>query len=255
MVPDAKKTSVGMEYFCDDGDEMWTLSDAELLDLASQELSQLGLATVGDVIDGYVVRQPKAYPVYDHEYDKHLGVVREFLSTMDNLQTIGRNGMHRYNNMDHSMHTGMLAAQNLLGASHDLWEVGGQDEYLEEEKARAERLVSEKVFTRTFARIDKLAFATAVGSVSGLFVFLATIWLVVKGGNVVGPNLRLLAQYFIGYTVTVRGAFVAFGYTFVWGFLFGWLFAYLRNLFLAYYIYRARRKAELLSLRDFFDNL
>jgi protoporphyrinogen oxidase len=255
MVPDAKKTSVGMEYFCDDGDEMWALSDAELLDLASQELSQLGLATVGDVIDGYVVRQPKAYPVYDHEYDKHLGVVREFLSTMDNLQTIGRNGMHRYNNMDHSMHTGMLAAQNLLGASHDLWKVGGQDEYLEEEKARAERLVSEKVFTRTFARIDKLAFATAVGCVSGLFVFLATIWLVVKGGNVVGPNLRLLAQYFIGYTVTVRGAFVAFGYTFVWGFLFGWLFAYLRNLFLAYYIYRARRKAELLSLRDFFDNL
>ena len=154
------------------------------------------------------------------------------------------------------MHTGMLAAQNVLGANHDLWKVGEREEYLEEDKkTRAEQLVAEKVLTRTFARIDKLAFATAVGSVSGLLVFLATIWLVIKGGDVVGPTLRLLGQYFVGYTVTVKGAFIAFGYSLAWGFLFGWLFAYLRNLFLAFYIYRVKRRAELLSLRDFFDNL
>ena len=76
----------------------------------------------------------------------------------------------------------------------------------------------------------------------------------IKGGDVVGPSLKLLGQYFIGYTVTVKGAFVAFGYSFVWGFLFGWLFAYLRNLFLALYIYRVKKKAELLSLEAFFEH-
>jgi hypothetical protein len=111
------------------------------------------------------------------------------------------------------------------------------------------------VLARTFARMDKLAFATAVGSVSGLLLFLATVWLVIKGGHVVGPNLRLLSQYFAGYTVSVKGAFIAFSYSFVWGFLFGWLLAYLRNLSLALYIYGVKRKAELLSLKDFFDHL
>jgi Na+/proline symporter len=71
----------------------------------------------------------------------------------------------------------------------------------------------------------------------------------------VGPNLQILSQYFVGYTVTVKGAFIAFGYSFAWGFLFGWLFAYLRNLFFSFYIYRVRKKAELLSLWDFFDHL
>ncbi len=101
----------------------------------------------------------------------------------------------------------------------------------------------------------RLAFATAVGSVSGLLIFLATIWLVIKGGPVIGPNLRLLSQYFVGYTVTVKGAFIAFGYSFVWGFLFGWLFAYLRNLSLAFYVYWVKKRTEVLSLKDFFDHL
>jgi len=256
MVPDPKKTSVAMEYFCNEDDETWTMPDSELIDLASQELSKLGLADTDDIMDGFVIRQPKAYPVYDDAYKEHLMVVRDYLATFDNLQTVGRNGMHRYNNMDHSMLTGMLAARNLSGANHDLWEIGEQDEYLEaDKKAKAQRLVPEKILTKTFARIDKLAFATAIGGVSGLFMFLATIWLVMKGGEMVGPTLRLLSQYFVGYSVTVRGAFVAFGYTFFCGFLFGWLFAYLRNLFLAFYVYSAKKKAELLSLRDFFDNL
>jgi protoporphyrinogen oxidase len=256
MVPDPTKMSLGMEYFCTEGDELWAMSDAELVQLATRELASLGLNDASEVVDGVVFRQPKAYPVYSREYRKHLEVVRRFLATIDNLQTIGRNGMHRYNNMDHSMHTGMLAVQNIWGAHHDLWKVNEEEEYLEgDNKARAGQLIPEEVLIRTFARMDKLAFATAVGSVSGLLFFIATIWLIIKGGDVVGPNLKLLGQYFIGYTVTVKGAFIAFGYSFVWSFLLGWLFAYLRNLFLALYIYRLKKKAELLSLSDFFDHL
>jgi hypothetical protein len=255
MVPDPNRTSVGMEYFCTEGDETWIIPDDEFIAMASGELAQLGLVEATDVIDGLVVRQPNAYPIYDHEYSENLRVIRGYLDSIANLQTIGRNGMHRYNNMDHSMLTGMLAAENVLGAKHDLWEVNEEEEYLEEDKkVRDEQRLLERVLVRTFARMDKLAFAAAIGSVSGLLFFLATMWLIVKGGEVVGPNLRLLGQYFLGYTVSVKGAFIAFGYSFFWGFLFGWLFAYLRNFLLALYIYSARKKAELLTLRDFFDH-
>ena len=152
------------------------------------------------------------------------------------------------------MLTGMLAAENVLGAKHVLWEVNEEEEYLEEDKrVRDDKVALERVLVRSFARMDKLAFATAVGSVSGLLFFLATIWLIVKGGDVVGPNLELLSQYFVGYAVTLRGAFIAFGYSLFCGFLFGWLFAYLRNFFLAFHIYRVKKKAELLTYRDFID--
>ena len=103
--------------------------------------------------------------------------------------------------------------------------------------------------------MDESAFAVATGAVAGLWVFFATIFLIVKDGDVVGPHLQLLSQVFAGYTVTVKGAFIAFGYTFFWCFLFGWLFAYLRNLFLVFTIYRVRKKAELATFQDFFDNL
>ena len=256
MVPDPEKTNIGMEYFCSEGDEIWTMSDSHLLEMASRELLALNLVDNGEIQDGVVLRQAKAYPIYDRGYDEHLGVPRGYLKTVNNLQTIGRSGMHRYNNMDHSMLTGMLAAENILGKNHDLWEVSEEHGYLEEDKkARDEKHSAEQILTKAFARIDKLAFAVATGFVSGLLFFMATLWLVLKGGEVVGPHLRLLSQYFVGYTVTVKGAFVAAGYGFLWGFLFGWLFAYLRNLFCAFFIYRAKKKAELLSLKDFFDHL
>jgi hypothetical protein len=255
MVPDFRKTSIGMEYFCTEGDKIWTMSDNELKDLASRELSELGLSQIDGVIDSFIIRQPSAYPIYAPDYRDHLEVIKRYLENIDNLQTIGRNGMHRYNNMDQSMYVGMLAAQNFSGANHNLWEVNEEKEYLEEKKFKTESLVSENVFIRAFSRIDKLAMATAVGSVSGLLFFLSTIWLVIKGGDVTGPNLQLLNQYFLGYSVTVIGAFISFGYGFIWGFLFGWLFAYLRNLLLAFFIYRVKKKTELLTLLDFFDNL
>ena len=254
MVPDPKKTSVGMEYFCTEGDGIWTMSDNELVDLASRELSELGLSEIDGVIDSFIVRQPGAYPIYDPNYQDHLEVIKSYLANIDNLQTIGRNGMHRYNNMDQSMLVGMLAAQNVLGANHDLWEVNEEKEYLEEKKLKTVPIDSENGFIRTFSRMDKLAMATGVGSVSGLLFFLSTIWLVIKGDGIAGLKLQLLNQYFIGYTVTVSGAFMAFGYGFIWGFLFGWLFAYLRNLLLAFFIYRVKKKTEILTLLDFFDN-
>ncbi len=161
--------------------------------------------------------------------------------------------MHRYNNMDHSMLTGILAARNVLGERHNLWEVNEEESYLEEEKAKAKLFLSEKLLAGTFARIDKLAFATALGSVLGLIVFLATMLPVLTGGGNLKPIVSLFNQYFIGYTVTVKGAFIAFVYSLLWGFLFGWLFAYMRNFSIAFFIYRAKKKAQDLSIQDFFD--
>lgn len=132
MVPDPEKTSLGMEFFCDIGDETWTKSDPALVALAIHELGKLGLADASDVKDGVVIRQPRAYPVYNADYREHLEVIRQFLTTIRNLQTIGRNGMHRYNNQDHSMLTGLLAARNLLGEDHDLWRVNTDRSYYEE---------------------------------------------------------------------------------------------------------------------------
>jgi protoporphyrinogen oxidase len=131
MVPDASKTCLGMEYFCDEGDALWNMSDTELLDLATKEVAQLGLAKAESVEDGCVIRQPKAYPVYDRDYRDHLQVIQDYIDQFDNLQTTGRNGMHRYNNQDHSMLTGYFAARNLMGESHDLWDVNAERSYHE----------------------------------------------------------------------------------------------------------------------------
>ncbi|MEO0533200.1 MAG: NAD(P)/FAD-dependent oxidoreductase [Cyanobacteria bacterium P01_A01_bin.123] len=132
MVPDASKTCLGMEYFCSEGDDIWEMSDSKLIEVASQEITRLGLGVkLDDVEDGCVIRQRKAYPVYDGEYRKHLQVLQDYLKTFENLQTVGRNGMHRYNNQDHSMLTALLAAKNILGENHDLWNVNVERSYHE----------------------------------------------------------------------------------------------------------------------------
>jgi protoporphyrinogen oxidase len=132
MTPDPKKSCLGLEYFCFEGDELWNSADAELIDLGKREIAALGLIGNASVVDGAIVRMPKAYPVYDAEYPEALRIVREFIETIPNLQLTGRNGMHRYNNQDHSMLTAMLAVRNLLGAHHDLWQVNVDQEYHEE---------------------------------------------------------------------------------------------------------------------------
>ncbi|MBI3361285.1 MAG: NAD(P)/FAD-dependent oxidoreductase, partial [Chloroflexi bacterium] len=123
MVPDPNTSSLGLEYFCTEGDALWRMPDADLIDLGKREAGQIGLARAADVIDGVVVRQQKAYPVYDSEYAGHLETIKTFLADFENFQTVGRNGLHKYNNQDHSMLTAILAVRNLDGEAHDLWQV------------------------------------------------------------------------------------------------------------------------------------
>jgi protoporphyrinogen oxidase len=132
MVPDPKMSCLGLEYFCFEGDGLWTMADRDLVELGRREMAAIGLIDPAKVVDGTVVRMPKAYPVYDEGYEAALAVVREYLDDFRNLQVAGRNGMHKYNNQDHSMVTAMLAVQNLLGDHHDVWSVNADDEYHEE---------------------------------------------------------------------------------------------------------------------------
>ena len=134
MVPDKGRTCLGMEYFCFEGDGLWAAKDAELVALATEELGRLGLADPRLVVDGTVVRMPKAYPIYDSDYRRHLDGAREFLDGIPNLHPVGRNGMHKYNNQDHSMLTAMMVVWNLYGAKHDVWAVNTDFEYHEEQK-------------------------------------------------------------------------------------------------------------------------
>jgi protoporphyrinogen oxidase len=256
MVPDPSKTSLGLEYFCNEGDALWSMSDQDLLALARRELESIGLARAADVIDGCVFRVPKSYPVYDSGYAGHLAVLRDFIDGLSNCKTIGRNGLHRYNNQDHSMLTGLYAVRSLLhGEKHDLWKVNAEQEYHEEVKSpeAAEQLIDEGL-ALIFARLDKLAAGLTLGAIGGITLFLLTLLLVAKGGPVVGPNLSLLKQYFPGYTVTPRGSWVGLFWGFASGFIFGWFFAALRNgvsfIYWTLFLQRAERSA-LTRLLDF----
>jgi protoporphyrinogen oxidase len=132
MVPDLEKTSLGLEYFVFKNDELWTRPEAELIQLASQEIVQLGLVRAEEIEDGTVVRMPKAYPMYDHGWSQNVDCIRQYLQTnLQNLQPVGRNGMHKYNNQDHSMMTALFAARNIMGAKYDLWAVNTEPEYHE----------------------------------------------------------------------------------------------------------------------------
>ena len=132
MVPEEGSSSLGLEYFCNEGDELWSAKDEDLIKMAVEEISRLGLVKSDLVKWGTVIRVPKAYPVYDDDYQKALPIIMPFLNSLENLQSIGRNGLHRYNNMDHSILTGLLAAKNIEGANFDLWQVNTEEEYHEE---------------------------------------------------------------------------------------------------------------------------
>jgi protoporphyrinogen oxidase len=134
MVPDPDKASIGLEYFCHEGDGLWAADDNDLIELAKRELDILGLVNVSRIIDGTVIRQPKAYPVYDENYRSCVDRISRYIDSFENLQTVGRNGMHRYNNQDHSMLTAMLAAENIIdgkGKSRDVWNVNIERSYHE----------------------------------------------------------------------------------------------------------------------------
>ncbi len=128
------RTCLGLEYFVFEGDELWCASDDDLVALGTRELATLGLLDPGAVEAGYVVRMPKAYPTYDDAYRYNVDVLRGWLeANTPNVHPVGRNGMHRYNNQDHSMYTAMLTVENILGADHDIWSVNVEDEYHEED--------------------------------------------------------------------------------------------------------------------------
>jgi protoporphyrinogen oxidase len=139
MVPRPGTTCLGLEYFCFEGDGLWTSSEEELVALATRELATLKVAGDAPVIDGTVVRMPKAYPIYDGSYRQHLDTVRSWIDPIPNLHTVGRNGMHKYNNADHSMLTAMMAIWNMEGAGHDLWAVNTDFEYHEEQRLESPR--------------------------------------------------------------------------------------------------------------------
>ena len=134
MVPDPSKACVGMEYFCFAGDHLWETDDDSLVEMAMRELEQLGLATRDKLQFGFVTRVPKAYPMYDAEYADRVSTIRSWLDGVENLHQVGRNGLHRYNNSDHSMLTAMRTVDNLVkGTDHDIWAVNAESAYHEEE--------------------------------------------------------------------------------------------------------------------------
>jgi protoporphyrinogen oxidase len=132
MVPNDTDASIGMEYFCFEGDDLWNMRDDDLVAMATREIQQLGLARADNVKLGFAVRVHKAYPMYDAEYGDRVATIRGWLDGIGNLQQVGRNGLHRYNNSDHSMLTAMRAVENaLFGADHDIWEVNAESVYHE----------------------------------------------------------------------------------------------------------------------------
>jgi len=134
LVRDGKTVWLGLEYFCDEGDDFWNLSDRELLELAIEELCRIGIAGQADVRDGVAIREPKAYPAYYGTYDR-FPLIRKHVDTIENLFLIGRNGMHRYNNMDHAMLTAMAAVDGIRTkstAKDPIWSVNTEKEHLEE---------------------------------------------------------------------------------------------------------------------------
>jgi protoporphyrinogen oxidase len=151
MVP-AGMTCLGLEYFCFEGDGLWTAPDAELIALARREVAKIGLVGEADVVDGCVVRQPKAYPVYDEDYREHVATIRRDLEhSYPSLHLVGRNGMHKYNNQDHAMMTAMLTARNILAGErvYDTWQVNEDAEYHEAGAAGAtQALASERLVPR-----------------------------------------------------------------------------------------------------------
>lgn len=139
MLPNDRQASIGMEYFCQENDGLWDMDNADLIRKAAAELETLGLAKAEEVVDGTVIRQPKAYPVYDTEYREAVDTIADWLRTLENLQSVGRNGLHRYNNQDHSMLTALYAARNIVAdwkgdaaPRLDLWDVNVERSYHEE---------------------------------------------------------------------------------------------------------------------------
>lgn len=275
MVPDQSRSSLGLEYFLWQQDDEWTWSNDRLIDLGIKECAQIGLIQPDEVEDGTVVRMKKAYPVYDQDYQNRVDIIRNYLETLPNLQTIGRNGLHRYNNQDHSMLTGVYAARNVVGEKNDVWAVNTEQDYHEEVrdketsrvKTMGDRAVptpiqpatneadafADRIIQTAFAKLDPVALGTAIGSVAGIGILLATIVLLLKGGTFVGPRLGLLRNFLIGYEVTWLGAVIGLVESSIGGFALGYVGASFRNWGMKAYAHLLKRRAEAEEERKVLD--
>jgi hypothetical protein len=231
-----------------------------LIDQGIRDCSRIGIIDPAEVEDGTVVRAPKAYPVYDQGYAGHLAIVREYLAGVANLQLIGRNGQHRYNNQDHSMLTGVYAAHNLNGGEYDVWSVNTEAAYQEEiseprpaldrltpipiQQSASTALSEEQIIRRAFARLDPVALGAAFAFVAGFGLFLATAVLLLRGGPTVGSTLSLLGQFLVGFRVSWPGAVVGSLEGGAVGFALGYAAAELRNQALAAYGRLLKRRAD-----------
>jgi len=216
------------------------------------------------VLGGTVVRMPKAYPLYDPEYAGAVATVRDHLARISNLHTIGRNGQHRYNNQDHSMLTGLLAARVVAGEDHDVWDVNVDSEYHEagtEVGTRGERATPEAVrrpsleelLGRAFARYDPVALGTAVGSVLAAGLFLLTAVTLVQEEHP-GVPLSLLGHYLYGYETTWIGALIGVVEGLALGFVWGYALAALINRMVGWQETVLERELEVLSLDPLEEN-
>ena len=262
MVPDQNKTSLGMEYFCNEGDEYWCMPDEELIELGKQEIAKIGLANYEDVEDGAVFRVEKTYPVYDDNYAQQMDIIKDYVNKLDNFQTIGRNGLHRYNNQDHAMLTGMLAVRNMLdGETNDLWSVNAEQSYLEEIKTDSKVKTGQVMdavqgaLAHVFPKLHPTALGLSVGIVAGIALFIATWISVLQGSGDPNTNLALLNQFFPGYQLSALGSFLGLLYGFISGFIIGWSYAFLRNAATAFYVSSNYRSAQQGALRQFFDHM
>lgn len=251
MVPDLSKTSLGLEYFVQEGDEVWDMADDDLIALGTKECELLKLIPPDSVIDGTVIRMPKAYPVYDDIYQEALTEIRAWLSGLPNLQLIGRNGQHRYNNQDHSMVTAVYAARNIAAGreEYDVWDVNVEDEYHEEKRAgegdtkeakgasgermiprRVEAPATDALVKAAFAQYDARALGLATGIVAALLVVAVTTLQLLLGSPEMARKVGLMGQFLPSYTISWAGAAIGAVEIAAIGFLVGWLLAKAINI-------------------------
>jgi protoporphyrinogen oxidase len=266
MVSDPSLSFIGLEYFVNRGDDLWSMPDDELIELGALEAETIGLFGADEVRTGTVVRMPRAYPVYDAEYEGHLQVIREWLDGFDNLYTVGRNGQHRYNNQDHSMLAGLYAARNIDGAELDLWSINEDEAFHEEVSAdeaaeggvrdrltpsRVEDDQVERLLADAFAVYDEVALGGAVGITASLSLLVATLIPYILGDTNMVPMLSLLGNYLFGFEMSWPGLAVGVVETGLLGFGMGWIAAKMINALIGVFKRNLeRRLAELTMLES-----
>jgi len=267
MVSDPALSFVGLEYFANRGDDLWSMTDDDLVELGKSEAQAIGLFEPHEVQAGTVVRMPRAYPVYDGEYEAHLGVLRGWLGRLGNLHTVGRNGQHRYNNQDHSMLAGLYAARNVAGAKNDLWSINEDPSFLEEvsgEKGRElgvrDRLIPARAEGRiddllrgAFSYYDEVALGGAVGLTTMLILLLATTVLLMERARDLVPMLSLLGQYLFGFRVSWSGLAVGLVEAGLVGFALGWTTARLVNMLTSAFERNLERRLATLTTLEALD--